>query len=107
MTDPNVITMEVIAALAPTMAAIAAWIQSRTNAGKTDRLSSATNEISVKANEIHALTDGNLSKVTNQLAVAMERISGLEKLVNSMAITAAINTVPLMAVKEVKETITT
>ena len=37
-----------------------------------------------KATEIHTLTNSNLSRVTEALNLALERISGLEKLITAM-----------------------
>lgn len=38
-----------------------------------------------KADEIHGVTNGHLSKLTDDLHVAMERITGLEKLVAALS----------------------
>lgn len=51
---------------------------------KADKADSKADQIIEKAAEIHMLTNSNLSKVTESLNVALEKISGLEKMVASL-----------------------
>lgn len=50
----------------------------------TDGVTHKADTIIEKAIEIHTLTNSNLSKVTESLNIALEKISGLEKLVTSL-----------------------
>ena len=79
MTPENVTSL--IGVLVTMTAATAAYLQSRINAKKSDI-------ISQKADEIHSLADGNLSRVSNQLILSNEKIHGLEKLVSQLVIQA-------------------
>lgn len=75
-------------ALPPTLMAWAALRQGKVNAAKAtetgvkvDTIGLKTDSIVTKANDIHALTNSNLTAVTTALQVANEKISGLEKLI--------------------------
>jgi hypothetical protein len=88
-----------VGAVPPTMVAFAALRQSRVNAAAaaaTDHkltvtaaqvkdTAQKTDAIADKTTEIKVLADGHLSEVTSQLRVANERISGLEKMIASLA----------------------
>ena len=65
------------ASLAPTIAAFAALIVSRGTDKKTDGLIHTTTEI-------HTLTNSNLAAVTGALAVALEKISGMERMIATL-----------------------
>jgi hypothetical protein len=75
MSDP--VQLALVTSIAPTLAALAAMIIGIRNSRKAD-------SIITKADEIHTLTNSNLTKVTNALAVAQEKIDGLQKLVTTM-----------------------
>jgi L-cysteine desulfidase len=64
----------VVAALPPTFVAWLAWRQGKANAEKAV-------ETGKKVDEVHVLANDNLAKVSSALAVANEKIVGLEKMV--------------------------
>lgn len=72
--DPILATIIIaaIAALPPTLAAVAAFRQSRQNVAQTAQISS-------KADEIHVLVNGGVLALKAELAVANERIEQLQK----------------------------
>lgn len=70
----DTVLLAAIAAIAPTIAAIAAVFIGVRNSRKSD-------VIIEKAAEIHTLTNSSLSKVQSSLEVANEKILGLEKLI--------------------------
>lgn len=72
----DTVVLAIIASLAPTLMALAAFVVSIHNSKKSD-------VIIEKAAEIHTLTNSSLSKVQSALDVANERIIGLEKLIAS------------------------
>lgn len=78
MTDMQTFVVALVVALPPTLAAMAGLIQSRLNAAKSDT-------IIEKANEIHVLTNSNLTAVKAALAEAQEKIESLEQLVTQLA----------------------
>lgn len=75
MSDSTITTVLVafFACLPPTLLALAALMSSRTNTAKAD-------VIVAKVAEVHSLTNSQLTAVTTALAVANEKILGLEKL---------------------------
>lgn len=79
MTDATITTISVafLAAMPPTIAAIAALMQGQKNAERAEAL-----KVDVK--EIHALTNSTNSNLTKSLAVATEKVSGLEKMLASL-----------------------
>lgn len=99
MADPSVIAAAMVTVIAATAGAIVTVVNAI--AAATDRregrkarealavTTSATDQkaerIIQKTDEIHSVTNGNLSKVQAELAVAHEKILGLEKLVASIA----------------------
>ena len=68
------IAVAFVAAVPPTIVAFAALRSSRLNSAKADQLIDKTTEIKTQ-------TDGQLTKVMGSLAVANEKITGLEKLI--------------------------
>lgn len=79
MTDT--VQLALIAAVPPTIAAMAALAVSIHNGMKAAETGKKADTIIEKAAEIHTLTNSNLSAVTKSLEVAQARIDGLEKLV--------------------------
>jgi len=75
MTETTVVAIAIaaIASIAPTIASLAAFRQGQANGVKTDALT-------VKAEEIHMLTNSNLSAVKADLLLANKRIEALETL---------------------------
>lgn len=73
-----------VASVPPTIAAVAALRQGRANGVKAQSNSDKSDVIIHKAEEIHTLTNSNLTKVTADLALANKRIEDLEKLVARM-----------------------
>ena len=80
MTETTWVTAVIaaIAAVPPTIVAWATLRQSKLNAGKADVLVQ-------KADEIHTLTNSNLTRVTAELALANDRIAKLEELIGRMS----------------------
>jgi len=76
MSDP--VQLALITAVPPTLAALAALIVGIRNTHKATA-------IITKADEIHTLTNSNLTAVKADLVAASERIKSLEQLVASMA----------------------
>ncbi len=84
MTDPTILA--VITAIPPTLLALAAFVQSFKNNTLSEARSVATdakidqkaNTMEKKTDEIHKLTNSNLSRVQADLAVALRRIDLLE-----------------------------
>lgn len=72
------VIVAVLAAIPPTLVAFAAMLSSIRNAKKADAIIS-------KTDEIHTLANSQLSTVTATLAVANEKIAGLEKLMGALA----------------------
>jgi hypothetical protein len=66
------------AALPPTLVAYLAYRQSTVNAKKAE-------ETSKKVDEVHILANSTLSTATSALAVANEKIAGMEKLLTEIA----------------------
>lgn len=99
MADPSVIAAAMVTVIAATAGAIVTVVNAIAAArdrreGRKARealaiTTSATDEkadaIIQQTGEIHKVTNGNLSKVQAELAVAHEKILGLEKLVASIA----------------------
>ena len=77
----------ILSAIPATIIAWATLKQGRANAEKAQ-------EINVKTDQIHTLTNSSLAKVQSALAVANEKIEGLEKLVGQMSATAKKNPRP-------------
>ena len=73
----DAVLIALIVAVPPTIAAVAAWRQGKANGQKADALT-------VKAEEIHVLTNSNLSTVKADLAKANTRIESLEALVTKL-----------------------
>lgn len=82
MTDTQVTI--ILASIVPTLAAFGAMAVSVINAIKSNANGIKSDEIIKKAEQIHTLTNSNLSKVTAALEVANARIDGLQKLILSM-----------------------
>ena len=76
MTDN--VQLGLIISLPPTIAAISALIVGVHNSFKSDK-------VEAKLDVVHELTNSNLSKVTNALAVAQKEIDGLKRLVQALA----------------------
>lgn len=74
MTDPVYIAL--IAAVPPTLVALGAFIVGIIN--------------SIKANKIHVLVNSNLSAVKTDLAIANERIVGLQALLTTTPTTPVV-----------------
>jgi hypothetical protein len=80
MSDP--VQLALISSIPPTLAGLAALIVGIRNSRK----SSAENSLIIKkSDEIHTLTNSNLTSVKAELVAASERIKALESLVTSMA----------------------
>ena len=77
MTDS--VLLALITSVPPTIAALAALWVGIHNGGKADETGKKADALIVKTAEIHTATDGNLSSLTKTLAVAQEKIDGLEK----------------------------
>lgn len=80
-----------VAAVPPSILAYAALQQAKQNLLKAQLVDAHVAEVGVKtdtvinkATEIHTLTNSNLTRVTEMLNVAHEKIAGLEELVKSM-----------------------
>ena len=93
MTDATIvgIVSAALGAVPPTILALATLLQSRKNAVsahetsvKLDTAVVATNAIQKKADEIHAVTNGNLSKVTAELTEAQKNNAILTEKINSL-----------------------
>lgn len=80
----------VLAAIVPTLAGVGAMIVSVINAIKSNANGIKADDIIKKAEQIHTLTNSNLSKVTAALEVANARIDGLQVLVSTLTIAKAI-----------------
>lgn len=83
--------LALIAAIAPTLAALAALIMGIVNSRKSDRNSDKADAVNDKANtliektaEIHTLTNSNLTEVRSELREANQKILGMENLVRSI-----------------------
>lgn len=74
----------VLSAIVPTLAAFGAMAVSVINAIKSNANGAKSDEIIKKAEQIHTLTNSNLSTVKAALEVALAKIDGLQTLVNSM-----------------------
>jgi len=85
------VVIAVSGAVAPTVAALAAWRQSKINGNKADVLAG-------KTAEIHDLTNSNLSAVKAELAAAKEEIHALQ------AVIARLDAAPLAAAEALKAT---
>lgn len=77
MTDTVQIVVAAFAAIPPTLVALAGLRQGRSNHQQGA-------ELATKTDEIHVLTNANLTKVTADLALANQRIADLEQLVSAM-----------------------
>lgn len=89
MTDATV--GQLIAAIPSTVASITAAIvafaalrKGNQNGVKADAANTKQDTLIEKAVEIHTQTNGQMSKLTNALDVALAKIEGLEKLIASM-----------------------
>lgn len=91
------VTAMVIAALPPTIAALAALRQGQRNEAKADAGAIKTAELVKKTDEIHVLANSNLQKVTAALEVANQKIEGFEKLLAEIAH----NRIPVVLAAEV------
>ena len=86
------VQLALITGVPSTLAALGALYVSLKNSQKTDVVVQKTDEVRgrtdiilEKASEIHTATNGQLSSLNKQLAVALEKISGLEQLTASQA----------------------
>lgn len=70
MTFYQTLVIAFLGSIAPTIAAVAALLQSKKNA--------------VKADEIHVLVNSNLTKVKNDLEIANDHILSLQETVKSL-----------------------
>lgn len=107
--DPTISTILIaaFAALPPTIAAVTGLIasratlrQSRANASvaenanlkaeasnvKADASNEKTDALLRKTEEIHTLTNGNLTTITAELRVANEKIAGLQALLSALTV---------------------
>lgn len=86
MTDSTITTIVVafLAALPPTLTALAALRQSREAAQKSDDTNKKTEEMKADVKQIHALTNSTASELAKVLAVSQEKNAGLEKLVATL-----------------------
>lgn len=85
MTD--IVTVALITAIPACGALLVSYLNGRTanaTARKVDEAAKKTDVIIEKAAEIHTLADGNLSRMTAQLAVANQEIQGLKTLMAEM-----------------------
>lgn len=82
MTDA--VSLALVAAVAPTIASLAALFVGLNNSKKQDNIVKKSDTIIEKAVEIHTLTNSNLTNVTAALALANAKIEGLQKLIESM-----------------------
>jgi hypothetical protein len=73
LTDPTILA--IIAAVPPTLLALAAFMQSFKNNILSKDRSAKTN---AKIDEVHVLANSNLTRVRADLAVALKRIETLE-----------------------------
>lgn len=80
----------VLAAIVPTLAALGALMVSVINAIKSNANGVKADDIIKKAEQIHTLTNSNLSKVTASLEVANAKIDGLQLMVAEMTKAKAI-----------------
>lgn len=80
----------VLSAIVPTLAAVGAMIVSVVNAIKSSANGVKADDIIKKAEQIHTLTNSNLSKVTAALEVANAKIDGLQTMVSEMTRAKAI-----------------
>lgn len=85
MSDQVITTLIIafFASLPPTIAAFAALMVSRTTDHKSDILLD-------KTTEIHTMANGNLTRVTAELQVALSKIEGLEKMVATLTAAKAV-----------------
>lgn len=84
MSDLTPILIAFFACIPPTLVALAALISSRRNTKKADETLKKSDVIIAKAEEIHTSTNGSLTKANEALAVAMDKIINLEKLITAM-----------------------
>lgn len=88
MTDTTIVALvsAVIAGIPATLVAWAALKKIEANTVATLATEKKTDEIIVKAEEIHELANSNLSKMANALEIANTKVEGLQKLVSELAI---------------------
>ncbi len=86
------VTVALIASIPPTIAATAALIQGMKNANKADIMAKKADVLVETSEKIHTLTNSTLTEMTSKLQVAMEKISGLEKLVTALSNERAVAT---------------
>ena len=77
------IILAIIAVIAPTITALAAWRQARVNTRLTAGTRAVADSLTQKADEIHVLVNSNLSKAIADLHLANQRIAGLESLLRT------------------------
>lgn len=91
-----------LGAIPPSIIAYAAWQQGRRNGdankeanetvkgivtkndAKTDDIAHRAEEIVKQTNAIHQLTDGNLTKVQTELAMALQEMKNMRELINTL-----------------------
>lgn len=85
--------LALIAIIPTTLASILGFLtlmQSKQNTQLAAENNNKTDQVVKKTDEIHILTNSNLTTVTNALQVANEKISGLEKLVTQLMVDAKV-----------------
>lgn len=82
--DESNVTLAYLAIIVPTIGALAAAVVSIITAIRSRDNGIKADKIIEKATEIKVSTDGNLTRMSNDLETAKEKISGLETLIRSM-----------------------
>ncbi len=87
----DAVVLAIITGLPATIAALAGLRKSNQNGAKADEIKTSiaagdikTDALQAKADEIHESTNGNLSKVTEELRLANLRIESLETMVAAL-----------------------
>lgn len=88
MTDT--VQLALIVGLPPTLVALSGLIVSLRNGTKQDATAKKADTIIEKATEIHTLTNSNLAKVSAALDVALAKIEGQGKLIESLVTAKAV-----------------
>jgi hypothetical protein len=79
------IVTSLLAAIPPTIAALASYRQARKNAASVAENTAITAGIDRKADLIHTLTDGRLTQVMSDLGSANEQIKRLDDVVRDLS----------------------
>lgn len=98
-TTATTIVVAVLASLPPTIAALASLFASKRNSAKADIIMG-------KTVEVHAMTNGNLSRVSKDLEVAYAEIRGLREqmtLLMAYAIIPKAPAEPTVAIQPTRE----